>query len=149
MESNSKLADTLNELALFINDRVEGYKTAARESKDVDLQNYYQGLVQQSQLYVNELNGFAREAGGSAESATTFKGKFYRGFMDAKALLTARNEQSILDSNLYGEEWALKAYRDALDNADLSGPARAAVERQFQTSQATYERLKQLKGTAV
>ena len=66
--------------------------------------------------------------------------------MDAKALVTGRNEQSILDSNIYGEEWAIKAYAEALADADLTGPARQAVERQHQASQATLRKLQQLKG---
>ncbi|WP_310394767.1 PA2169 family four-helix-bundle protein [Hymenobacter sp.] len=146
MAETSKLADTLNELALFINDRIEGYKTAARETKDAPNQAYYQQLVQQSEQFVQELNGFARAAGGGAESSTTLKGKFYRGFMDAKALVTGRDEKSILDSNIYGEEWAIKAYVEALANADLAGPARQAVERQHQASQETLRKLQQLKG---
>jgi uncharacterized protein (TIGR02284 family) len=148
MSDHSKLADALNELALFINDRIEGYKTAARETKDAQNQVYYQQLVQQSEQFVQELNGFARSAGGSAESSSTLKGKFYRGFMDAKALVTNRNEASILDSNIYGEEWALKAYAEALASDELTGPARQAVERQHKASQQTYEQLKRLKGTA-
>jgi len=148
MTANPNLVDTLNELALFINDRIEGYKTAAKESKDPQNQKYYQQLVQQSEQYVSEINGFARSAGGDAESSTTLKGKFYRGFMDAKALVTNRDEASILDSNIYGEEWALKAYREALEHDELTGPARQAVERQFKTAQQTYEELKRMKGTA-
>lgn len=34
LAANPKLADTLNELARCINDRIEGYKTAAHETKD-------------------------------------------------------------------------------------------------------------------
>lgn len=145
MATNTKLADTLNELTLFINDRIEGYKTAARETKDAENLTYYQSLVQQSEQFVNELNGFAISAGGDGESSTTLKGKFYRGFMDAKALVTARDEQSILDSNIYGEEWALKAYREALEDGDLPEAARQAVQRQYEASQQTYEKLKTLK----
>lgn len=146
MAETSKLADTLNELALFINDRIEGYKTAAHETKDAPNQVYYQQLVQQSEQFVQEINGFARAAGGDAESSTTLKGKFYRGFMDAKALVTGRDETSILDSNIYGEEWAIKAYVEALADANLTGPARQAVERQHQASQETLRKLQQLKG---
>lgn len=145
MATNTKLVDTLNELTLFINDRIEGYKTAAHETKDAENQVFYQSLVQQSEQFVNELNGFAISAGGDKEDSTTLKGKFYRGFMDAKALVTARSEQSILDSNIYGEEWALKAYREALEGGELPEAARAAVERQFEASQQTYEKLKALK----
>lgn len=146
MAATPKIADTLNELALFVNDRIEGYKTAAHETKDPQNQAYYQQLVQQSEQFVQEINGFAKAAGGDAESSTTLKGKFYRGFMDAKALVTNRSEKSILDSNIYGEEWAIKAYAEALASADLTGPARQAVERQHQASQQTLRKLQQLKG---
>ena len=145
MTTNANLADTLNELALFINDRIEGYKTAAHETKDAPNQAYYEGLVQQSEQFVQELNGFAKLAGGDAESSTTLKGKFYRGFMDAKAVVTSHNEKSILDSNIYGEEWAIKAYVEALADESLTGPARQAVERQHQSSQETLRKLQQLK----
>ena len=148
MADHSKLADTLNELALFVNDRIEGYKTAAQETKDPQNQAYYQELVQQSEQFVKEINGFARAAGGDAEDSTTLKGKFYRGFMDAKAIVTSRDEKSILDSNIYGEEWAIKAYTEALANDALTGPARQAVERQHQASQQTLRKLEQLRGAA-
>lgn len=55
--------------------------------------------MQQSEQFVQELNGFATTAGDTAEGSTTLKGKFYRGFMDAKELVTARNESCILGSN--------------------------------------------------
>lgn len=145
MATNSTLADKLNELSLFINDRLEGYKTAARETKDPQNQVFYQSLVQQSEQFVHELNGFAIAAGGDSEGGTTLKGRFYRGFLDAKALVTARNEQSILDANIYGEEWALKAYREALEADGLPPAAREAVARQYAASQQTYEQLKALK----
>ncbi len=146
MAETSKIADTLNELALFVNDRIEGYKTAADETKDPENKAYYQELVQQSEQFVTEINGFAQAAGGDAESSTTLKGKFYRSFMDAKALLTNRNEESILNSNIYGEEWAIKAYTEALADPALAGPARQAVERQHKASQQTLRKLQQLKG---
>ncbi|HEX8326248.1 MAG TPA: PA2169 family four-helix-bundle protein [Hymenobacter sp.] len=148
MTENTKLADTLNELALFVNDRIEGYKTAAKETKDSENQAYYLQLVQQSEQFVQEINGFAKAAGGTAEDSTTLKGKFYRGFMDAKAAVTGRNEKSILDSNIYGEEWAIKAYTEALADDNLTGPARQAVERQHQASQQTLRKLQQLKSIA-
>ncbi|WP_375418406.1 PA2169 family four-helix-bundle protein [uncultured Hymenobacter sp.] len=145
MTTSFKLTNTLNELTLFIHDRIAGYQTAARETKDAANQAYYQSLMQQSEQFVQELNGFASAAGGDDEDSTTLKGRFYRGFMDAKALVVARNEQSILDSNIYGEEWALKAYREALESDGLPPAARAAVERQYAASQQTYEQLKGLK----
>lgn len=147
MAPNPTLADTLNELTLFINDRMEGYRTAAHGAKDAENQAYYQHLVQQSEQFMRELNDLVIAAGGADERSATLKGRFYRGFLDARALATARSEQSILDANIYGEEWALKAYREALETDGLPPAAREAIARQYAASQQTYEQLKELKAS--
>lgn len=146
MADQTATADTLNELTLFINDRIKGYQTAADETKDAANKQYYQELVRQSQEFAQALNGFAQQAGGEAEKDTTIKGKMYRAFMDAKAAVTGHSEASILGSNVYGEEWAIKAYEDALASGHLSGAAQVAVERQLKTSRETHRKLQQLKG---
>jgi len=66
--------------------------------------------------------------------------------MDVKSAVTGKDEKAILDSNVYGEEWALKAYKEALDSGDLPQPVQQAVERQYQTSQQTYDKLKSMGG---
>lgn len=137
-------AATLQELLLFVNDRIEGYERAVAESEDQQLRGYYKQLVSQSQQFATDLNTFLTQAGGGRENATTLKGKIYRAWMDAKAAVTGRDEQTILGSNIYGEEWALKAYEDALDSRALRGAPRQAVERQYAISQNTYRRLKNL-----
>lgn len=136
--------DTLHELLLFVNDRIEGYKKAVEETQDHDLQGYYKQLVSQSQQFANELNSHLRKLGAEPETGTTLKGKFYRGWMDAKALITGADEKAILGSNVYGEEWALKAYQEALDDKTLPAAIRTAVERQFHISEKTYKKLKKL-----
>lgn len=139
-------AATLQELLLFVNDRIEGYERAVAESTDPQLRGYYKQLVSQSQQFATDLNTFLTQAGGGREEATTLKGKLYRAWMDAKAALTGRDEQAILGSNIYGEEWALQAYEEALAGQTLRGPVRQAVERQYALSQATHQRLKNLEG---
>ena len=60
--------------------------------------------------------------------------------------MTGRDEKSILDSNIYGEEWAIKAYLEALAAAGLTGSACQAVERKHHASQQTLRKLQQLRG---
>ncbi|TGE23575.1 ferritin-like domain-containing protein [Hymenobacter metallicola] len=144
--SSDAQTDTLNELLYFVNDRIEGYQRAVDESKDPQLSGYYKQLVSQSQQFSNELNGYLRQQGGGRQESTTVKGKFYRAWMDAKAALTGADEKAILGSNIYGEEWAIKAYEDALSDHTLSGTLRQAVERQYQHSQNTYKELQRLQG---
>ncbi|MFC7666398.1 DUF2383 domain-containing protein [Hymenobacter humi] len=148
MADHSKLADTLNEWPYLSTTELRGTRPPLRKPRTRKTRRTTRSLVQQSEQFVKEINGFARAAGGDAESSTTLKGKFYRGFMDAKAVVTGRDEKSILDSNIYGEEWAIKAYTEALADPALTGPARQAVERQHQASQQTLRKLEQLKGIA-
>jgi len=137
-------AATLDELLYFVNDRIEGYQRAVAESHDTELRGYYKQLVSQSQQFATNLNTYLTQEGGERETSTTLKGKLYRAWMDAKALVTERDEKTILGSNIYGEEWALKAYQEALADQTLTGAMRQAVERQYALSQKTYDRLQKL-----
>jgi hypothetical protein len=58
--------------------------------------------------------------------------------------VTGYSEEAVLGSNVYGEEWALKAYEEALNDRRVTGNLRREVERQYEHSQQTYRRLKQL-----
>lgn len=143
--TSENIVDTLQELTEFVNDRIEGYERAVKESKNPEFQAYYRKLASQSTDFSNELNTFIRSYGGEMERDTTLKGKFYRQWMDVKAAFTDRDEEAVLGNNIYGEEWAIKAYKDALDNGNLPPEIRMVVERQYQTSLETYNQLKQMK----
>jgi uncharacterized protein (TIGR02284 family) len=142
-EKNNPVS-TLHELLLFVNDRVEGYKRAASESQDADLRNYYEQLAGQSKQFAIRLNGYLRVQESAPETGTTLKGKLYRTWMETKAAVTGYSEKAVLGSNVYGEEWALKAYKEALQDRTVKGSLRREVERQYEQSQHTYERLQQL-----
>lgn len=137
-------AATLDELLYFVNDRIEGYQRAVDESEDTQLRGYYKQLVSQSQQFATDLNTYLTREGGEREESTTLKGKLYRAWMDAKAAVAGRDEKTILGSNIYGEEWALKAYKEALADQTLTGPLRQAVSRQYALSQKTYAQLQRL-----
>lgn len=137
-------SDTLQELLLFVNDRIEGYKKALDESQDTELSGYYKQLVSQSQRFANELNAHLRLQGGGREANTTFKGKIYRRFMEAAAAVTGHSEKTILATNIHGEQWALKAYEEALNDHTLTGQLRQEVERQFEQSKRTHKELQRL-----
>jgi len=148
-QTSDEQTDTLHELLLFVNDRIEGYQRAVEESQDPQLSGYYKQLVSQSQRFANELNNYLRQQNGDRETSTTLKGKLYRAWMDAKAAITGADEEAILGSNIYGEEWAIKAYKDALSNNTLPGTLRLEVERQYAQSKKTYKDLKKLKNKVV
>ncbi|MDO7849800.1 PA2169 family four-helix-bundle protein [Hymenobacter sp. M29] len=134
----------LHELLLFVNDRVQGYRRAASESQDADLRNYYEDLAGQSKQFAIRLNGYLRVQQSDLETGTTLKGKLYRAWMEAKAAVTGYSEAAVLASNVYGEEWALAAYQEALRDRTVMGSLRREIERQYEISQQTHRRLQQL-----
>lgn len=145
---NERTSEVLNELTQFVNDRIEGYKTAAKETRDPAHKAYYNELVSQSQQFSNELNSTLSRVGGDAQHDTTMKGKLYRGWMDVKSGITGKDEEAIIESNIYGEEWAQKAYNDALEHrGELPQEVVQMVEKQKQASLATCEHLKQMKSS--
>ncbi|MGI4866285.1 MAG: PA2169 family four-helix-bundle protein [Janthinobacterium lividum] len=139
-----RAAKALDELLLFVNDRIEGYKRAVAESKDTQLKSYYQQLVGQSQQFASILNGYLTQKGGELEKGTTLKGKLYRKFMDTAAAVTGRDEKTILAANIHGEQWAIAAYKKTLRRKALKGDIRDAVKKQFAESKKTYKKLKEL-----
>lgn len=139
-----KVVQVLKELNEFVHDGLEGYERAAQESKDELRQDIYRKFSQQRLAFANELNMIIQNHGGSPERDTTAKGKLYRDWMDFKAALTGFNEEAILGSCIYGEEWAQKAYRDALDH-ELPAEVRGAVLRQREASTDVLARLHQLR----
>lgn len=67
--------------------------------------------------------------------------------MDVKAVFTGRDEEAIINSNLYGEEWAQKAFADALETGILPAEVQQVVEKQRQSSVDVYNTLQQMKAS--
>ncbi|TPG66554.1 PA2169 family four-helix-bundle protein [Hymenobacter nivis] len=141
---DKRKAAALDQLLLFVNDRIEGYKRAVAETTNADLRGYYELLVAQSQQFASTLNGYLKKVGGERETGTTLKGKLYRKLMDAQAFVTGHDEKAILAANVFGERWAIRAYKKALRRKALKGEMRTAVQKQFAQSKKTYKHLKQL-----
>lgn len=142
--NNEKVVSALCELAEFVKDGQLGYKKAADETKDIQLKQFCIDRSQERASFLSELNTLITRYGGSPENDSTIKGKIYRQWMDVKATLTGNDEEAIINSCLYGEEWAQKAFHDALEN-DLPQDVRMVVERQHQASHTAYKKLQDMK----
>lgn len=146
-KEKSRVVAVLQELNEFVHDGREGYERAAQESTDSLRQDVYRRFSQQRLAFANELNQIIQQHGASPERDTTAKGKLYRQWMDLKATLTGTNEEAILGSCIYGEEWAQKAYRDALDH-ELPAEVRGVILRQREASTDVLTHLHQLREAA-
>lgn len=142
---NDKVISALSELALFVKDGNLGYKKAADETKDAEIKSF---CLEQSALrasFLSEINSIITRLGGDPENKGTVKGTLYRQFMDLKAAVTGSDDEGIINSCIFGEDWAIKAYHDALDSEGLPVDIRTTLERQHQACHQALSKLKTMK----
>ncbi len=142
---DKQIVSTLQQVTQFINDAQVTYEQSVKETQEPMLQRLYRLLLSQRAAFATELNQIIQNHHGEAETGTSEKSQLYRQWLDFKADCSTEKENSLIDLNLYGEEWIQKAYQEALEKESLPQPIRQLLERQRQACQQAYEQLQQLK----
>lgn len=142
-----KTIEALNSLIVINNDRIEGYKTANDETKETDLKMLFSDLMETSVQCRKELVTEVTKLGGTPDEGTRTTGKFFRVWMDVKAALTGNDRKSILDSCEYGEDAALKTYKNVLiqDHEDTNLLQQDMLNKQYALLKADHDKVKSLR----
>lgn len=128
---NQKTIEVLNTLITINNDRIQGYETASKETKEQDLKKMFAQFTQTSQKCKQQLVAEVEKLRGEPAEGTKTSGKFFREWMDVKAALTGKDRKAILNSCEYGEDVAVDTYKKALkDNlSDITANQKDNVNR--------------------
>jgi uncharacterized protein (TIGR02284 family) len=145
-----KTVTTLKDLIIINNDRYEGYKTAAEETKDADLKSMFTEFSLQSKGFAQELRQFVPDFQDQPKNDETKNtGKLYRVWMDLKAAVTGNDRKAILGSCEFGEDVAKKHYQAALEHtADLPSGALEIVQKQNSEILKGHDRVKAMRDSA-
>jgi uncharacterized protein (TIGR02284 family) len=143
--SEKEIISTLQQVTQFMNDGMVTYEQAVKETQEPMLQRLYRLLLSQRAEFATELNQIIQNHHGEAETGTSEKSQLYRQWLEFKADCPTGKESSLMDLTLYGEEWAQKAYQEALEKEGLPQSIRQLLERQRQACQQAYAQLQQLK----
>ena len=141
-------SETLRDLIRINNDRVTGYSKAATQTEEQDLQSLFSQLAQQSRQFASELRSLVSDNDKNVTDETTTAGKIYRTWMDVKATFGGDDRKGILASCEFGEDAAQKAYKEALEEDDLTPDVRATIEQQKVTLRQAHDRIKMMRDTA-
>lgn len=141
-------SEVLKDLIRINNDRVTGYSKAASQAKDNDLQSLFSQLAQQSRQFASELRSLLTNSERDVVDETTTAGKIYRAWMDVKATFGGDSRKGVLASCEFGEDAAQKAYKEALEEDDLSPDVRATIQSQKATLREAHDRIKMMRDTA-
>ena len=151
MTTTEEMVEVLNDLIMINNDRIEGYRTAIDETKDLDadLKQTFGDMIDESRGYLSELNAQVSSLGGEKETGTTNMGKIYRVWMDIKTAISGHDRKSILSACEFGEDAALKAYKTALEHEeDLDSDTRSLILEQRRTLKQSHDKIKQMRDSA-
>ena len=108
------LLTALNELIEVNHSRIDGYRKAADDIDGGDLKGLFQGMVNESEHFADQLSEHVEKFGGEPSDGSTFSGKIHQVWLDFKAAVSSNNREAILSSCEFGDETAIKAYDTAL-----------------------------------
>ncbi len=141
---NDKVISVLNDLIETCRDGQNGFLEASENTQSPELKEYFnQVSLERSQL-VGELQQQVHALGGDPENTGSTTAALHRAWIDVKGTLTGRDDQSILNECERGEDSAVEAYKDALDQ-DLPANIRSVIETQFREIQQVHDRVKQMR----
>ena len=141
---NEKSISVLNDLIQTCKDGENGFKTASEHTNDVELKGLFQQYSAQRAELATELQTRVRNLGESPEKAGSVSASLHRGWLDLKAAISSEEPHAVLAECERGEDVAVKAYREALDEY-VDGATRELIRRQYGLIQATHDRIKQLR----
>lgn len=137
--------DTLNTLTATLIDSVTGYRDAAENSHNSRFQQIFRDRADERSRCVEEMRSEVRRLGGDPEDSGSLMGKTHQRWLDLKSAVTGDDEQAIIDEVERGEDYLKDKFETALKDGDLSGEARAVVERVYQSVRSGHDQMSDLK----
>lgn len=146
-KTENNTIDVLNSLIIINNDRIEGYKTAFKETEETDLKILFSSFIETSMQCRKELVYEVIQLGGTPNEGTRILGKFFRIWMDVKAGLTCNYRKLILDSCKYGERIALETYKNVLiqDVNEIDSKEQNMLNKHYELLKSDYFKIKELR----
>jgi uncharacterized protein (TIGR02284 family) len=146
MAQQKEIISTINNLIETLKDGQEGYRQAAEAVKDPELKSLFNEYSMQRSRFAGELQSEAIGLGEpKPEDSGSTSGALHRTWINLKSAITSRDDHAILAECERGEDSAVKEYRDAMENEELSSPVRDILSRQFTEVKSAHDRIKQLR----
>ena len=136
---------TLNTLIATTIDSVTGYENSAKDVENEKFAEIFRQRANERQQVVEDLRAQVRRLGGEPEDSGSFMGKTHQRFEDLKAAVTGQDEKSIINEVERGEDYLKGKFEAALNDGDLTGETREAVERCYQSVREGHDQMSHLK----
>jgi uncharacterized protein (TIGR02284 family) len=143
LESVDATASTLIQLVRASIEAGNGFRSAAAEIGDPNLQRLFESYSQQRAEFAAELQEELRRHEQALTVLDQATSPLQPDLMDLKASETGRDEGTIISERERGEDAAIKVYETALA-APLPAEIRSVVERQFLRIKEAHDQVRSL-----
>ena len=134
----------LNHLIEVCMDGENGYRAAATDVENSELQGIFHHYEEQRAKFAKDLRGEVVRLGGEPVTGGTVLGALHRGWMDVKSAVTGSNPSAVIAACETGEDSAAASFEQAVDTT-IPGETREIVERQAKQIRAAHSHMLRLK----
>jgi uncharacterized protein (TIGR02284 family) len=134
----------LNDLIATSKDGEEGFRAAAEDSKNPELQAIFLRRAGDCASGAAELQQLVTRLGEEPEDSGTVAGAVHRGWVNLKAAISSRSDLAILEECERGEDVAKAKYIEALKDP-LPEDVRIVVERQYEGALKNHDQIRDLR----
>ena len=121
-----------------LNDGAKGFADIGEQIEDATVKQFFLSESQTRAAFASELEA---AAGVSSDVGGTAAGAVHRTWADLKAKLGG-GDHSLLETAEQGEDAAKKAYKEALEDSDVTGNVRSVLQNQQTHIQASHDKVK-------
>lgn len=144
---NDTTISVLNDLIETCKDGAKGFAAAAEKADSPDLKSLFHKYSAQRESFAADLDGHVVSLRGKPAESGHVAAAVHRGWIDIKTAFAGNDDKALLNECERGEDYAKKAYTDALKE-DLTSDARAVVQRQSLEVKAAHDRVRDLRNAA-
>ena len=153
MENTANTIETLGDLILINNDRIEGYERALKEIEhsvnNSDLVPMFLRFIDDSRRYKVELGTEIAVLGKEINTGTSIPGKLHRAWMSIKETFTGHDRHSILEECEFGEDAIKKTYDEALNDDTIPAYIREILMEQQAELLDAHDEIRELRDSAI
>ena len=136
---------TLETLTTTLIDSINGYRDAAQHAEGSQFQELFRRMADDRSRVAEDLRSEVRRLGGNPPDDGSFLGGTHQRFLDLKAAITGRNDQSIINEVERGEDYLKEKFETALNSDSLPVESRSVIERAYQSVREGHDRVRDLK----
>jgi len=145
--NNGNAVSLLNDLIETCRDGEKGFRSAAEKTERGDLKQLFDRLSAQRASFVTELEVQVNNLGGKPADLGHVAAVAHRGWIAVKSTVTGHDDGAILEECERGEDFAKKAYADALTK-ELPESVQPVIARQASDVRAAHDQVRDLRNAA-